>query len=135
MAKITTDIQIRSEDYQDDDQQLIDQLGQTLNPFIQEVAQLFDERIGFDNTDQELRSVEFTVDSNGVPVLNDKIVTGKQQVRGTQVISAFNLTNNTVYPTSQPFISYRVLSGGVIQVLNITGLPAGNRFRMNIVIY
>lgn len=133
--KLNNSTQIKSEDYDSEYQQLIDQLAEILNPFMQEVVELADERIDFDNRVEVLKTIDITSDVSGKPVLNDKVNTGKTGIRGVQVISAFNLTNNTVYPTSQPFISYRLLSGGVIQIMNITGLPANNKFRLNLVIY
>lgn len=133
--RLNNSTQIKSEDYDGEYQALIDQLAETLNPFMQEVVELADERIDFENRVEVLITITLTVDESGIPTLNDKVNTGKTGIRGTQVISAFNLTNNTIYPTSQPFISYRILSGGVIQILNITGLPANNRFQLNLVIY
>jgi len=133
--KLNNSTQIKSEDYDGEYQALIDQLAETLNPFMQEVVELADERIDFENRVEVLKTITLTVDAAGKPTLNDKVNTGKSGIRGTQVISAFNLTNNTIYPTSQPFISYRILAGGVIQILNITGLPANNKFQLNLVIY
>lgn len=133
--KLNNSTQIKSEDYDGEYQALIDQLAETLNPFMQEVVELADERIDFENRVEVLKTITLTVDAAGKPTLNDKVNTGKTGIRGTQVISAFNLTNSTIFPTSQPFISYRILAGGVIQILNITGLPANNKFQLNLVIY
>lgn len=127
--------QIRAEDFSDELQQPMAQLGAILNSFMQEVVELSDNRIDFENRVEDIKTVEFTVDASGKPILNNKIATNKASIRGTQVISAVNLTNTSTFPTQQPFISYSVISGGFIQVNNITGLQANNKYRLTIIIY
>jgi hypothetical protein len=102
---------------------------------MQEVVELSDERIDFENRVEVLKTVEFTVDANGKPILNNKIATGKSNVRGFSVISAFNLTNPNTYPIQQPFISYTILSSGFVQVNNIRGLQANNKYRLTLIVY
>lgn len=127
--------QIRSEDYPEEYEDLLDQLGETINPFMQQVQELSDGRVDFPNRVEVLRTIEITVDSNGNPVLNNKINAEKTGVRGISVIRAINLTNNTVFPTSHPFVSFTPVGGDIIQINNITGLPANQRFRLTLVIY
>lgn len=127
--------QIRAEDFPDELQQPMAQLGAILNSFMQEVVELSDNRIDFENRVENIKTVEFTVDASGKPILNNKIATDKSSIRGTQVISAINLTNPNIFPTEQPFISYTVLGGGFIQVNNIRGLQANNKYRLTIIIY
>ena len=135
--KLNNSNQIKSEDFDKEYNELIDQLAETLNPFMQEVVELSDERIDFENKVEVLKTIEITVDSSGTPVLNDKVATGKgtSGVRGIQVISTFNLTVNSGYPTSQPYVSYTALAGGFIRIDNITGLLANNKYQMTMIIY
>lgn len=130
--KLNNVTEIRSEDFENDFKQLASQLGNILNPFMQQVVEIMDGRIDFENRVENFIQVEFTLDANGIPLETNKINTGKSNIRGFQVVSAFNLTNNTVFPTSQPFINYTPLGGTLVQINKITGLPAGNKFRLNI---
>lgn len=127
--------QIRAEDFPDELQQPMSQLGSILNPFMQEVVELADKRIDFENRVENIKTVDITVDSSGKPTLNAKINVEKNTIRGTQVISAINLSNSGIYPTQQPFISYSILGGGLLQVNNITGLQANNKYRLTIIFY
>lgn len=128
--------EIRAEDYNQEDQQTISKLGNVLNPFMQQVVELADGRIDFENLDINIRSFEITVDADGVPTLNNKIQTGKSSVRGFNVISSTNTTNLAVTATAQPYIaSYTILGGGLVQINKITGLVANNKFRLNVIIY
>lgn len=133
--KLNNVTQIQAEDFESDDQQMAGQLGSVLNPFMQQVVEIMDKRIDFENRVEVYKQVEMTVDSNGTPVLNDKIKVGKNSIRGLSIIAAFNQTNTAGYPTQQPFISFQQLSGGIIQVKNITGLIANNKYKLNIIFY
>ena len=136
IMKLNNINQIRSEDYDSDYSNLVEQLAETLNPFMQEVFELADGRINFDNRVENIKKIQITADANGKPLLNDKVNTEKLDgINGIQVVSAFNLTNNTVYPTGQPFISYSVLAGGVIKINNITNIQANNKYQLTLVIY
>lgn len=133
--KINNVTEIRPDDFKQEDRDTVGQLGEILNPFMQQVVEIADNRIDFENRVENFLQVEFTVDSNGKPILNNKLRTGKTSIRGFQVIAAFNLTNNSIKPTSQPFISYTPLSGDIVQIEQITGLVADNKFRLNIIVY
>jgi hypothetical protein len=127
--------EIRTEDFEQDDQQLIARLAEIINPFMRQVVELSDNRIDFENTTQVLRQVEFTVDQNGVPVQNNQLNAGKSNIRGFQVISAFNLDNPQIYTTSQPFLNYVPIGGNFVEIKQINGLVANNRYRLTIVVY
>jgi hypothetical protein len=133
--KINNTTQIRADDFQDDDKQMADQLGNILNPFMQQVVELSDGRIDFENRVENFRQVEFTVDAAGVPTLNDTLSTGKASVRGFQVVAAYGSDNALIGATSQPFINFSPLASGSVKVLSITGLPANVKMTLNVVIY
>lgn len=133
--KINNVTQIRADDFEQDYKQMAEQLGNILNPFMQQVVELSDGRIDFDNRVENYVEVTMTVDSTGKPILNNKINTGKTYVRGLQVIRAFGSDNANIGATAQPFISYRALANGLIEVSNISGLPANTKMRLNIIVY
>jgi hypothetical protein len=133
--KLNNTTQIKSEDYDNDYADLVDQLAETLNPFMQEVSELADERIDFENRVEVLKKIDITVDANGKPTLNDKINCEKSGVRGFEVIRAYNLTNVSGYPTSHPFISYTQLAGTTVRIDHISGLVANNKYQLTLVIY
>ena len=133
--KVNNVTQIKAEDFPDEMRQAAEQLALILNPFMQQVVEITDNRIDFENRVENFKQVEFTVDSSGTPILNDKINVGKSNIKGVQVIAAFNQTNLAGFPTEQPFISYQPVSGGFIKVQNITGLRPNEKYLLNIIIY
>ena len=103
MPKLNNTRNIRAEDFDDEYSQLISQLGSILNSFMQEVVELSDSRIDFDNRVETIKTIDVTVDSSGIPTQTPfNVNVGKTGVKGIQVIRAYNLTNSSIYPTSQP---------------------------------
>ena len=133
--KINNTTQIRGDDFSQEDRDLAERMGNILNPFMQQVVEINDGRIDFENRVENLIRIEMTVDANGVPLLNNKINTGKSNIRGFQVIAAFNVTNASISASSQPFISYTPIGNGLVQVSKISGLPANQKFQLNVVVY
>lgn len=133
--KLNNPRSIRAEDFEQELQQPIGQLGTVINPFMQEVVELADGRIDFENTVFEIKVVEFRVDTNGKPILNNKISTRVPRPRGTQIINDFNLTNSTNYPTSAPYMNTNTVGSGILQVNKITGLVPNDTYRLTVIIY
>jgi len=133
--KINNVTQIKAEDFPEDAQQMAEQLALVLNPFMQQVVEITDNRLDFENRVENFRQVTFKVDSAGKPILNNKINVGKTGVRGIQVIAAFNQDNISGFATQQPFISFQAISGGFVQVNNISGLRPNETYLLNLIIY
>lgn len=128
--------QIKAEDFPEDDRQTVEMLGNSLNPFMQQVTELTDGRIDFENLLINLKTIDVIVDASGVPTLNNKLRTGKVGIRGFSVINAVSVNDNTNTATTQPFIAkYTGLGGDLVELNKITGLPANVLFRLTIVIY
>lgn len=134
--KLSNTRQIRAEDYDDEYSDMISQLGSVLNSFMQEVVELTDGRIDFENLNQNIKTFDITVDSSGVPIQTPfKVGLGKTGVRGIQVINTYNLTNSTGYPTSQPYINFTPIGGDLIRIQSVTGLLPNQKYQLTILIY
>lgn len=134
--KVNNVRQIRAEDFEKDYAQLTSQLGTILNYFMQEVAELSDGRIDFENRVETIKTFDITVDSNGLPTQTPfKLNTDKTSIRGTQVIRAINLTNSSSYPTSAPFITWKPIGGTLVEIEHITGLVENNKYKLTIITY
>jgi hypothetical protein len=127
--------QIRAEDFEQEMQRAISQLGSILNPFMQQILELSNNRIDFENRVESIKTIDIKVDSKGIPLLNNNFNVEKQGIRGTQVISAFNLDNPSGYPISQPFINYTPISGTTVKINSITGILPDQTYRLTIIIY
>lgn len=133
--KINNVTQIRVDDFEEDFKRAAEQLGNILNPFMQQVVELSDGRVDFENKVESYLEIEMTVDATGTPVLNNKISTGKSFVRGFHVIDAYGSANATIGATGSPYIVFKRLAGGFVEVSKITGLPANTKMRLNVIVY
>jgi hypothetical protein len=135
MAKISNYKAISYDDYSEEAAEIMEDLADILNPFMREVTDVINGNIDFDNLRQSIIELQVTVDGNGKPNVSSLNV-GSSSIKGLDVISARNLTNNSTYPTSKPFITYTPSSSGnTITLNNISGLPSNNKFLLNILVY
>ena len=133
--KINNPKQIRAEDFSDDLQDDMGRLGGMINPFMQEIFEFADKRIGFENLEFEFKQITIKVNEEGKSTSVPKINTGKSKVNGILVIRAINLTNSKNYPTEHPWINIEEEGGGVISVVGVKGLVANDNYRLNLVIF
>jgi len=135
MARLSNVRRIIAEDFPEESRETISRLGGILNYFMEEVVELSNGNVDFENLNQEIRTIEVEVDGDGVPKLNNKVLVNKTNPQGLQVIRAINLTNNAIFATAQPFINFTPQGNGVLTINNITGLPADNKFFLAFIVY
>jgi hypothetical protein len=89
-----------------------------------------------DNIACTVKTIEIEVNSSGEPV-NDVSITldNNLPVYGVQVVSAINLTNLNIYPTSQPFVAYSINQQGKLVINYVSGLQASNKYRLNLIVW
>lgn len=136
MAKVSNIKRLVKEDFEKEDQPLVDRLAFALNPFLEQVSAAFSKGIDDDNLNQQSIFVEVEVNAQGVPKapLQIKIDTSilKTRLKGHDIIFAQNLTDGT-FPTGRPFLTYNVVNG-LINVQHVAGLPADKRFRLSVIL-
>jgi hypothetical protein len=133
--KLNNITQIRAEDFDPELQETMEQLGTVLNTFMQQVVELADGRVDFENRVESIIQFEVTVDSSGNPIQNNKVKTKNSSIRGFDVIRAYNLTNSNIYPTQKPFVNYKEVGSGVIEMQNIVGLQSDNKYLLTAIVY
>lgn len=127
---------IITSDFKQEDQEMIEQLGRNINDGFNQVYFTLNGRINLsDNIYCTVRTVDVTLDANGIPVSRTTFsLNNTQPVIGCQVLDAKNQTNSAVYPTGAPFISYTQLDQALL-INHITGLQPGQRYTLRIVAY
>ena len=125
---------IISNDYPQEHQQLIEQLGRQLNDGIEQLFSAVGGKLTFaDNILSSSREVEVTVNATGNPLNRTSISLDRADVvNGCIVISVVNKTNATIYPTTSPFISF-TQNGTQLFIDNITGLKENNRYLVKLI--
>lgn len=134
MASLPSYKRIMKGDFPKQMQDVVSQLALIINSAFDSIFNALNKNLTLaDNMYATINSVTVMVDSIGTPTTPTifSIVT-KGPIAGISVLSATNSTNNAIYPTGQPFISF-TQSGSIITINNITGLVAGNTYILKLV--
>lgn len=136
MPKLKSYKRIITSDYEKEDQEVVEQLADTINDAFNDVYFTLNGRVELSNNIYcTVRLVDVIVDSNGIPVSRTTFgLNNTQPVIGCQVLMAINQTNTAIYPTGAPFISYTQLDQALL-INHITGLQANMRYTLRIVAY
>lgn len=132
MSKVSNPRRIRAEDFPPDSTPIIEPLASILNVFMEEIITTINGRIDFENLRREIVQYEVTVDSNGVPINNNKLRLSFSSIWGTNVINSENKTNIGTYPTSSPSIHYTANGSNIFTINKINGLQADNKYLLTI---
>ena len=125
---------IKAEDHPEEMQESINTIAAIINPFMQQVVDLSNKRVGFDNLTFNLTTFEIQLDSTGKVVGNNQINFGSTSIQGFSIINAQNTANTSTTPTAQPFIAYSSGNNGTTKISKITGLPAG-KWRITVIVF
>ena len=134
MSKLQSYKRIISSDYNSDDRELVDQLAGSLNTVIDDHQYTLNGKVSLkDNIYCTVKDIDLNIDANGGAGGTRFTVNNPQvPVLGISVIRADNLSNSSIYPTGQPFVSFTQLESSIM-INNISGLPPGSRWRIRII--
>jgi hypothetical protein len=135
MPKLKNIQRINPSDYPSEYSQLVDGLAGTLNDFMQDVIDMSDGRVDYDNLIFKQLQFEISVGDNGVPLQDFQLKTGVNQPTGFTVVRAVNLSNTFAFASGQPFISYSNAGSDLIKVTNISNLTSGDKYRLTVLVY
>lgn len=123
---------INKEDFEQEDQALVEKLSVVLTPFLEQVAAALSKNIDFENLNQHYSF--FTVaQTAGVPqVLTQLKYPLKTRLKGLQVIAVENLTDSQPL-TAAPFINYK-LEGDLITITKIAGIDDNKKYRFSVIL-
>lgn len=121
------------QDFAPEFQNLIRQLSVSINSGFEPLYELLNGKLTLtNNTSSLITTVTVQVDVTGKPTTKTTIRKDTvEKFQGFQVVRAQNLTNNNVFPTATPFITYTETTTQ-ITVDNIAGLPANNLFQLTL---
>lgn len=120
---------LNADEFKDDDKETVQRIAELYNYFAEQTTNIINGNIDFDNMNRELRQIDVVVDANGTPNITTQF-SATVGMRGTNVLRVVNLTNTGTYPTGNPLISFTASGSGLYTIDNITGLVAGNEFRL-----
>ena len=135
MPRLNNVRRINPQDFSEENQSDIQRLGYILNSFMQEVVDMANGNVDFENLNQNFISFSIEVDSNGKPIGTDKINVNKINPQGIQVVRLINTTNAALSPDVPPFIFFTPNGTNLVTIDKIVGLSANNKYQLGIVVY
>lgn len=129
MPRIDNTNRLNAEDFPDESRELIERLAVTYNFFVEQVTNVLNGSVDFENLDRNLVILEFDMGANNQPLTATRF-TATPGLQGTNIIRVDNLTNSANYPDTAPFLSFTTNGNGVYTINSITGLDQGNKYRV-----
>lgn len=129
MPRIDNTNRLNAEDFPEEYREMVERLAIPYNFFVEQVTNVINGSLDFENLDRNLIQIELDMGENGNPVSTAKF-SAERGVQGTNIIRVDNLTNTANYPNTAPFLSFTTNGSGLYTINNITGLEAGNRYRL-----
>jgi hypothetical protein len=134
MPQIESSRRIIKEEFKQEDRDTIDRLAFVLNSFMEQVIDTINGKIDFANLNQEIKTINVIVDSNGIPTTTLNVKHDlSTKTNGIVCINAKNLTNSSTYPSGAIFLT-TTPSEGITKINNITGLQANNKYSLTLLL-
>lgn len=130
--KINSVKRLNKEDFPDEDQELIEKLSYSVNPFFEQIYSAFTNGLTFkDNFYGQAVTLTTKVNAN-IPVNNEIKYTLKTRPQTILVLNVVNNTDNTPL-TGSPYAGFR-LNGNNLTIEYITGLVDNKEYTLSLFI-
>lgn len=129
MPQIDNVKRINVEDFPSKDRETVERIANNYNFFAEQVTNVLNGNVDFDNLRRSTVTLELTANANGIPLATTKFSATTGLV-GTNVISATNLTNRINFVDGAPFVVFSASGSGAYTIDKITGLVPNNRYRV-----
>lgn len=132
MPKLSDIRRIIPEDVDDEASplEIVETVAGSYNEFADELYQVINGQLDFDNLARSKVSVDITFDATGKPVGNIAIASNLSFVSMIHIGKVQNLTNSAVKFTQAPYIDWTLQGNGVIKINYAIGFAAGNKYRL-----
>jgi len=135
MGRVPDIKRIRKEDFDEKNQPMIERLAYSINTFMDQVIFLLNKNVDFQNLNQQIITYNITINSSGNLVNPPNIRTSlKSKPAGVICISATNVNNPSIFPTSQPFVSIGIINNSTVSIENISGLQSDSAYQLTLLI-
>ncbi len=116
-------------EFTDEQRQVIRKVAEVFNFHVEQIINILNGNLDFENLKTKLVQFDVTVSSTGVPIAKTSFRSSVGSL-GCSVISAVNQVNSAIYPTSTPFISFSPVGNGIYDVKHVSGLQSGQKYRI-----
>lgn len=132
MPKLSDIRRIIPESFKKEDQEMAEQLAGSYNEFADEIYQVVNGALDFDNLAREKVQVDITFGSNGNPTVPTSIRTGLSSVSMIHIGKVQNATNTAERFTATPYIDWSFQGNGLVKIIYGIGFITGRKYRLTL---
>jgi hypothetical protein len=132
MPKLSDIRRIVPEDFEEEEQELIEGIAGSYNEFADEVYGVINGQLDFENLARAKISLEITFDNTGKPISASSISTSLSFVSMIHIGKIQNITNASLRPSQVPYIDWTYQGGGIVKINYGVGFVAGNKYRLTL---
>jgi len=129
MPRIDNVKRITVEDFPEEDRETVERIANNYNFFAEQVTNVLNGNIDFDNLNRSLVTIGLTVNTAGTPTIVTRF-TAPRGLKGTKVVRADNLTSPTAGVTGAPFITFGSNGQGTYTLTQVRGLIPNNQYNL-----
>lgn len=131
MPKLSDIRRIIPEDFSKESQEVIEGIAGSYNDFADEIYQVVNGQLDFDNLARSKISIDISFDSTGKPVGNASINSGLSFVSMLHIGKIQNLTNASRI-SQIPYLDWSFQGNGIVKINYGTGFTAGIKYRLTL---
>lgn len=112
--------------------EVVETIAGSYNEFADEIYQVVNGQLDFDNLARSKISIDLSFDSSGKPIGNAVISSGLAFVSMLNIGKVQNITNSAVRLTQAPYLDWTLQGNGVVKINYGVGFVAGNKYRFTL---
>lgn len=112
--------------------EVVETIAGSYNEFADEIYQVVNGQLDFENLARAKVSIEISFDSSGKPITSASIVTNLTFVSMIHIGKVQNLSNPSLKLTQMPYIDWNYQGSGTVKINYGVGFQSGNKYRLTL---
>jgi hypothetical protein len=132
MPKLSDIRRIIPEDFSKESQEVVEGIAGSYNDFADEIYQVVNGQLDFDNLARAKVIIDITFDATGKPTTSSSIVINLSAVSMIHIGKVQNISNAAAKLTQTPYIDWSYQGSGLVKINYGVGFTAGNKYRLTL---
>lgn len=132
MPKLSDIRRIVPEDFSEEDRESAEKIAGSYNEFADELYQVINGQLDFDNLARNKVTVDITFLADGTPSVQTSVKTTLTSVSMVHIGNVQNMTNSSEKLTISPFIGWTFNGSGFVKINYAIGFVTGRKYRITL---
>jgi hypothetical protein len=112
--------------------EIVETVAGSYNEFADEIYEVINGRLDFENLAREKITLEITFDSSGNPISTTRFKTNLSFVSMIHLGNILNVSNTAARLTQAPYVNWSYEGGGIVKINYGVGFLSGNKYRLTL---